>query len=110
MTALPHEPVANEPSDEGEASLPELKVDIQDASRDIRRSALVRLDALLDQLETANLYEKQSVPPRAVSELRALGLPDPEVYSPVQLMAIVFRAQGPLLRARPPVSRHFARL
>jgi hypothetical protein len=91
----------SEMGEEGEAGLPELQIDPGDGSTYSRRLVLTHLDSLLDQLETANLRNEAGVPPTVVSELRDLGLPNPEAYSLPDLLAIVFQAQRPLLRSGP---------
>jgi hypothetical protein len=110
MAQRPPEPSAGNAPEEVEVSLPNLDLDLGDGSRTRRKSILTRLDTILDQLENANLKEEGAAPANAVYELRALGLPDPESYSPVELMAIVFQAQRPLLRPDSSLSRARAHL
>lgn len=62
-----------------------------------KRRALLQLHRLLEELEQTNLREERHPPQRALDELRALGLPDPEAYTPSDLIEIVLRAQRPLL-------------
>ena len=62
-----------------------------------KRRALLRLDRLLEELEQTNLREERHPPQRVLQELRALGLKDPETYTPSDLIEIVLTAQRPLL-------------
>jgi hypothetical protein len=72
-----------------------------DGTDSSRRRALSRLDELLTQLEEANLREERHPPERAASELRALGVLDPELRTPTELINMVLEAQEPLLQPIP---------
>lgn len=88
--------------EEGELELPSLDLDPQALTDErCRRTALRRLDDLLEKLERANLADLAEPPPSVMRELIEAGLPDPLSYTIPQLIEIVFKTQRPLMRANP---------
>lgn len=75
-----------------------------DGTDSSRRLALSRLDQLLYELEETNLRSENHPPERALGELRALGVPDPELRTPTELINLVLEAQEPLLKPVPSIS------
>ena len=56
-----------------------------------------RIDALLDQLETLNLFDSRQLPQRLVVQLEHLGIEDPSASSVTGLIDRVFELEEPLL-------------
>ena len=74
-----------------------------DGTDSSRLLALSRLDQLYE-LEETNLRGEKHPPERALGEFRALGVPDPELRTPTELINLVLDAQEPLLKAVPSIS------
>lgn len=82
------------------SQLPFLHLAEEDAESGVsRRIALRRLDDLLDRLERGNLADRRRPSSAAVRELAARGLPNPLIYTTPELIEIVFKTQGVLMRA-----------
>jgi len=63
----------------------------------LAKRRLRRIDALLDQLETLNLFDSRQLPERLVAQLEHLGIDDPSASSVTGLIDRVFELEEPLL-------------
>lgn len=90
--------------------LPVLDLEAGDVeSKDSRRSAIHRLDGLLDRLESANLADRPHPSASVLRTLMAQGIPNPLAYTTLELIEIVFKTQGILMRANRSASAGDAR-
>ena len=101
--ALSASGLGSEDSGEGmelSEQLPVLDLNLSDLeSKDSRRRAIQQLDALLDRLERANLADRPHPSASVVQTLTSKGIANPLAYSTLELIEIVFKTQGVLMRA-----------
>jgi hypothetical protein len=74
-------------------------------SKESRRKTLSRLDHLLEELELANMAELSTPPRWVVHALTENGLPNARNYTISELIEIVLKSQGPLMKANRAGSR-----
>jgi hypothetical protein len=74
-------------------------------SKESRRKTLSRLDHMLEELELANMAELSAPPGRVVHALTEHGLPNARSYTISELIEIVLKSQGPLMKANRAGSR-----